>query len=115
MADTTGASRMDVTPEFVAACRIVVGSAEPNIVAIAFETAPLREDIERIYGDIINARRSITLALDPPQPDDPYMAETQRAIDDYRLNAGDADAFKRAREMARSSDAWRRDSAGRRE
>ena len=58
---------MDITlsPEFCAACRIVLGGDTPDIVIPALRTAAA-EAIHRVHADIREGRRDVTLPLDPP-------------------------------------------------
>ncbi len=58
---------MDITlsPEFCAACRIILGGDTPDIVIVALRTAAA-EAIHRVHADIREGRRDVTLPLDPP-------------------------------------------------
>jgi hypothetical protein len=58
---------MDFTlsPEFCAACRIILGGDTPDIVILALRTATA-EAIHRVHADIREGRCDVTLPLDPP-------------------------------------------------
>ena len=58
---------MDITPspEFCAACRVILGGDTPDIVIPALRTS-LRRDIDRVHQDILEGRRTVVLPLDPP-------------------------------------------------
>jgi hypothetical protein len=58
---------MDITPspEFCAACRVILGGDTPDIVIAALRTT-LRADIDQVHADIVSGKRVIQLPLDPP-------------------------------------------------
>jgi hypothetical protein len=58
---------MDITPspEFCAACRIILGGDTPDIVIPALRTR-LKRDIDRVHDDIVAGRRVVVFPLDPP-------------------------------------------------
>ncbi|MGA8445530.1 MAG: hypothetical protein WB766_10085 [Roseiarcus sp.] len=87
---------MDITPspEFCAACRVILGGDTPDIVIPALRTT-LRSDIQRVYDDIVAGRRVVVFPLDPPagtQPPLPHMLlEVQKAAAEQPDDEDDPD------------------------
>jgi hypothetical protein len=54
------------SPEFAAACRILLSGDTPDIIDAVFRTPPLHQDVKRIKADILAGRRAVSFPLDPP-------------------------------------------------
>jgi hypothetical protein len=85
------------SPEFCAACRIVIGADAPDALIAAFKT-PLGADIRTTYDDILAGRRSVRLPLDPPAGalSNAHMFAALQVIGERRLDDVSARAVVRA-------------------
>ena len=80
---------MDITPspEFCAACRIILGGDTPDIVIPALRTA-LKRDIDRVHADIVAGRRVVVFPLDPPAGTQPPLPHMLLAVEQAAARAG---------------------------
>jgi hypothetical protein len=75
------------SPEFAAACRILLSGDTPDIIDAVFRTPPLHQDVKRIKADILAGRRAVSFPLDRRQPNAARAAHTGNHSRDHEASA----------------------------